>query len=185
MRTRHTLHGIKRGPLFSGSASKHATTPRGACEHQVSAARWGCQALPVLLLSLPPRRSRVRPQERHHVQRVPAARWPGGCPHRCASQGVPRRLLCAPSSNCSQRTNSAPTLPSQPLLRAGQEIAKETCTISAIVVTHLNPDVAATLDEVVKVINRPEGRPLKLIMSNPAKSVLKNKLADSQVTCRD
>jgi flavorubredoxin len=57
-------------------------------------------------------------------------------------------------------------------MHTGNEIKKETATIHSIIITHLNPDISATLAEVTQVINRPKDKPLNLIMSNPAQQVI-------------
>jgi flavorubredoxin len=65
-------------------------------------------------------------------------------------------------------------------MHAGEEIKKETATIHSIVITHLNPDISATLVEVVQVINRPKDQPLNLIMSKPAQTVITSLVAEGR-----
>lgn len=59
-------------------------------------------------------------------------------------------------------------------------IAKETCSISTVVLTHLNPEIADTLIEVLKTVNKPEDGRVTLVMSNPALQVLRNKLGATE-----
>lgn len=63
---------------------------------------------------------------------------------------------------------------------AGKEIEKETATVHTIVVTHLNPDIVRTLAAVVRVIKRPSDRPLTLLMSKPAQTVLNEELGRAE-----
>lgn len=58
----------------------------------------------------------------------------------------------------------------QLLRHAGKELAKETNTISTIVITHLNPDIVDTLAKVLTVVKCPTDG-ITLVMSNPAKQV--------------
>ena len=59
---------------------------------------------------------------------------------------------------------------------AGNEIKKEVGTVSAVLITHLNPDVGKTLAATVPLLKTPDGAPLTIYLSNPAKEVLISKI---------
>lgn len=82
------------------------------------------------------------------------------------------RFTACPHLPCNALDHSARTR------HAGGEIKSESTVITAIVITHLNPDVLQTLAKVVTLVRTRKDTPVMVHLSNPAKTVIDAKLGD-------
>ena len=52
-----------------------------------------------------------------------------------------------------------------------EALAKETCIVDTVVLTHLNPDIVQTLAAAINTMKRPTDGKVSLVLSNPALQV--------------